>query len=137
MLQTVWNELDYRVNVCRITYRAPVRYVTKTWSVVLLNKKDIYSYLKCIVFHKLLQPRQSFRITLYNVLSHQVMLEIEQNVFRREVDQYILKSTDLLIQYGIRKKLLNMKEKFFVVNKAEYHVYRPRVRICLTYYCQW
>ena len=35
MLQTIWNELDYRVDVCRITkaatytYRAPVRYVTK------------------------------------------------------------------------------------------------------------
>ena len=44
MLQTVWNELDFRVDVCRITKgahieRAPVRYVTKTWSVVLLNKK--------------------------------------------------------------------------------------------------
>jgi len=69
MLQTVWNELDYRVNVCRITkgcrYRAPVRYVTKTWSVVLLNKKDIYSYLKCIVYDKWLKLRQSFRITLY------------------------------------------------------------------------
>jgi len=40
-LQTVWNELNYRVDVCRIingSYRAPVRYVTKTWSVVLLNK---------------------------------------------------------------------------------------------------
>jgi len=42
MLQTVWNELDYRVDVRRtqrVTYRAPVRYVTKTWNVVLLNKK--------------------------------------------------------------------------------------------------
>jgi len=43
MLQTVWNKLDYRVDVCRITngapHRAPVRYVTKTGSVVLLNKK--------------------------------------------------------------------------------------------------
>ena len=43
MLQTVWNELDYHVDVCRITkgctYRAPISYVTKTWSVVLLNKK--------------------------------------------------------------------------------------------------
>jgi len=46
-------------------YRAPVRYVTKTWSVVLLNKKNIYSYLKCIVYDKLLKPRQSFRIKLY------------------------------------------------------------------------
>ena len=62
MLQTVWNELDYRVDVCRITkdahtYRAPVRYVTKTWSVVLLNTKYIYYYLKCIVYDKLLKPR--------------------------------------------------------------------------------
>jgi len=46
-------------------YRAPVRYVTKTWSVVLLNKKYIYSYLNRIVYDKLLKPRQSFRITLY------------------------------------------------------------------------
>jgi len=58
MLQTVWNELDYRVDVCRITKGAPVRYVTKTWNVVLLNKKKyIYSYLKCIVYDKLLKPR--------------------------------------------------------------------------------
>ena len=35
MLQTVWNELDYRVDVCRITTGAHIRYVTKTWSVVL------------------------------------------------------------------------------------------------------
>jgi len=47
------------------TYRAPVRYVTETGSVVLLNKKNIYCYLKCIVYNKLLNPRQSFRITLY------------------------------------------------------------------------
>jgi len=41
MLQTVWNELDYCVGVCRIIKGAqtPVRYVTKPWSVVLLNKK--------------------------------------------------------------------------------------------------
>ena len=34
MVQTVLKELDYRVDVCRITkgaHRAPVRYVTKTW----------------------------------------------------------------------------------------------------------
>jgi len=34
-------------------------------SVVLLNKKHIYSYLKCIVYDKLLKPRQSFRKTLH------------------------------------------------------------------------
>jgi len=47
------------------TYRAPVRYVTKTWSVVLLNKKYTYPYLKCIVYDKLLKPQQSFWIALY------------------------------------------------------------------------
>ena len=37
------------------TYRAPIRYVTRTWSVVLLNKKKyIYSCLKCIVSDKVL-----------------------------------------------------------------------------------
>jgi hypothetical protein len=35
MLQTVWNGLDYNKGC---TYRAPVRYATKTWSVVPLNK---------------------------------------------------------------------------------------------------
>jgi hypothetical protein len=71
MLQTVWNELDYRVNfvesqrVC--TYRATVRCVTKTWSAVLLNKKKYIHYLKCIVCDKLLKPRQPFLINVYTV----------------------------------------------------------------------
>ena len=43
--------------------RATVRSVTKTWSVAVLNKKYIYSYLKCAVYDKLLKPRQSFLIT--------------------------------------------------------------------------
>jgi hypothetical protein len=45
------------------TYRASVRYVTKTWSAVLLNKKYMYCYLQCIVCDRLLKPRQSFWIT--------------------------------------------------------------------------
>ena len=32
-------------------------------------KNYIYSYLKCIVYDKLLKPRQSFRITLYSIKS--------------------------------------------------------------------
>jgi len=33
--------------------------MSETWSVALLNKKKyIYSYLKCIVYDKLLKPRQ-------------------------------------------------------------------------------
>ena len=39
----------------------------QTGSVVLLNKKYIYCYLKCIVYDKLLKHRQSLRITLYIV----------------------------------------------------------------------
>jgi hypothetical protein len=50
----------------RCTYRAPVRYVT---SAVLLNKKYIYCCLKSIVYGKLLKSRQSFRITLYIILT--------------------------------------------------------------------
>jgi len=55
MLQTVWNELDYRVDVCRITkgahmYRAAVRYVPKTWSVVLLNKKSTYTPVSSVLY---------------------------------------------------------------------------------------
>jgi len=45
-------------------YKAPLSYVTKIWSVVLLNKIK-YSYLKCIVYDKLLKHQQSFWITLY------------------------------------------------------------------------
>ena len=63
----VWNESDYRVDVCRTyiehigcTYRTPVRYVTKTRSVVLLNKKNQILLFMGIVYDKLLKPRQSF-----------------------------------------------------------------------------
>jgi len=63
------NALETRECSCtdgsRNSQRAALRYVTITWSVVLLNKKYIYRYLKCIVYDKLLKPRQSFRITLY------------------------------------------------------------------------
>ena len=44
-------------------YRAPVRYITKPWSCVLLNKKNTNTYIKCFMYNKLLKPRQSFRIT--------------------------------------------------------------------------
>ena len=70
-----WDTMCMYVCVCVYIYiyiyierereRAPVRYVTKTSSVVLLNKKYIFSYLKCIVYDKLLKPRQSFQITLH------------------------------------------------------------------------
>jgi len=33
----------------RVTYRAPVRYVTKTWSVVVLNKKKHISQVYCVL----------------------------------------------------------------------------------------
>jgi len=42
-----------------------VTYFTGALYVLLNKKKYIYSYLKCIVYDKLLKPRQSFRITLY------------------------------------------------------------------------
>ena len=41
-----------------------VTYVTGAVYVILNLKKYIYSYLKCIVYDKLLKPRQSFRIIL-------------------------------------------------------------------------
>ena len=46
-----------------------VRYGTKTWSVALLNKRIriLLSQVYSIVYDKLLKPRQSFRITLYNI----------------------------------------------------------------------
>ena len=31
------------------TYRAPLRYVTKTWSVVLLNKKNTYTPISSVL----------------------------------------------------------------------------------------
>jgi hypothetical protein len=49
----------------RCTYRAPVRYVTKTWSVVLLNKKIriLLSQVYCVC--RVVKTQQSFVITLY------------------------------------------------------------------------
>jgi hypothetical protein len=52
------------VKLQRCTYRAPVYYVTKSWSFVLLNIKYIYSCHKCIGYDKLLKPRQYIEITL-------------------------------------------------------------------------
>ena len=53
MLQTVWNEIDYRVDVLQnhkgCTYRAPIRYVTKAWSVVLLNRKNTYTLISSVL----------------------------------------------------------------------------------------
>jgi len=63
-------------------YRAPVSYVTKTWSVVLLNKKHIYSYLKLIMYDKLLKPRQSFRITLYFLCRDSYLCEISLHAIK-------------------------------------------------------
>ena len=50
MLQTVWDELDYRVDVCTITKGAPVRYVTKTCSVVLLTPRQLMFYIYIYIY---------------------------------------------------------------------------------------
>jgi len=52
----------------------------KLWSVVLLNKKYTYSYLKCIVYDKLLKPRQSFWITLYMCIYIQKSPAIQKHI---------------------------------------------------------
>ena len=45
-------------------------------------KHPVYSYLKCIVYDKLLKPRQSFWITLYNVSDFLIYIHIcEANIF--------------------------------------------------------
>ena len=76
MLQTVWNELDYRVDVCRITKDAPVRYVTKTWSVVLFNKKIhiLLSQVYCV--SQDVKTSTIILITLYS----QVLLIVGENI---------------------------------------------------------
>jgi len=74
--------LAQHLNHCATAVPAPLRYVTKTWSVVLVNKKHIYYYLKFIVYDKLLKPRQSFRIILYFqtslfvLVQHSVLLTV-------------------------------------------------------------
>jgi hypothetical protein len=69
MLQTVWNELYYRVDVCRITKGAHIEHLkvcNKNLECCSIKyKKYTYCYLKCIVHDRLLKPQQSFRITLY------------------------------------------------------------------------
>jgi len=49
----------------RVHMQSTCKVCKKTQNVFYLVKKYIYSYLKCIVYDKLLKPRQSFRITLY------------------------------------------------------------------------
>ena len=52
----LWEEEEYKPE----SWRNPIERNKK--------KKYIKSYLKCIVYDKLLKPGQSFRITLYNII---------------------------------------------------------------------
>jgi hypothetical protein len=67
--KTFWNELNYRADVCKITKGATA-----------------YSYLKCIVYDKLLKSRQSFWITPYFYSHRSVCLKCMYN----EIQCYIL-----------------------------------------------
>jgi len=49
----------------RTTLQVFVTHLTGALYVLLNKKKYIYSYPRCIVYDRLLKPRQSFRITLY------------------------------------------------------------------------
>ena len=51
----------------------------------------MYSYFKCIVYDKLLKPRQSFRITLYYNVSVAILSSIEP------VDHRISGENEILI----------------------------------------
>jgi len=75
----VWMAVLVRTFSSGILAGAPVRYVTKTWNVVLLNKKKhIYPCLKCVVYDKFLKPRQSFRITLYFALTANKLMALSK-----------------------------------------------------------
>ena len=68
MLQTVWNELDFRVDVCRITKGALYTVLSLYYIQYFLLSNYIFVNricLACIVYDKLLKSQQSFRITLY------------------------------------------------------------------------
>jgi len=85
------------------TYRAPVRYVTTTWSVVILNKKYIYCYLKCVVYDKLLKPRQSFRVTLYLCMGgSRFRVSVTLHVFSQHLQQNSAKRSPTPCNLGLR-----------------------------------
>ena len=71
--------------IAKIILRCTFSKTSKTWSVVLLNKKYIYSYLKCIMYDKLLKPRQSFRITLYSYTVTVKETRIQKDVHDRRI----------------------------------------------------
>ena len=52
----------------RVHKQSTYKVCNKNLECFLLNKKYIYSYLKCIVYDKLLKSRQYFRITLYYII---------------------------------------------------------------------
>ena len=69
-LTTCYTQYPWDRSICiflfnRTTLQVFVTYLIKLGIVALLNKKCIYSYLKRIVYDKLLNLRQSFRNTLY------------------------------------------------------------------------
>ena len=89
MLQTVWNGLDNCVDVCRIIKGAPVRYVTKTWSVVLLNKKIhiLLSEVYC-VWQVVKTPTV--------ILSNSVYIKVKFSRYRPGVAQRVCRGIALL-----------------------------------------
>jgi len=89
-------------------------YVTKTWSVVLLNKKYIYSYLKCIVYDKLLKLRQTFWITLYKNVTNSVANQSQDcskcdTAWRWEQHALSKRRIKLVFLHGVKAKRLSFE----------------------------
>ena len=63
--QYIWDRSICVFLFNRTTLQVFVTYLIGALLLFYWIKKYIYSYLKCIVYDKLLKPRQSFRISLY------------------------------------------------------------------------
>jgi len=104
----------------RTTLQEPKRYATKTWSVFLLNKiKYIYCYLKCIIYDKLLKPRQSFRINLYFLFNRTIL---------QETIRYVTKTWSVVVLN--KKKYIYSHLKCIVYDK----LLKPRQSFRITLY---
>ena len=77
----------------------------KLWEFLDPSCANTYSYLKCIVYDKLLKPRQSFRITLYNI-----------NSFQHTPPRELVQAGPLL---QTRSKRCRLKTPYLVFSKAD------------------
>ena len=134
MLQTVGNEINFGVDVYRITkgahttYRAPVRYVTKTWSVVLLNKKihilisQVYCVWQVVKTPTIILNKPVFYLHTCGLITGSTVISFSNAPILQNYDPWLLK-TDM--ELGVSTRYRSQSKMFQI-----YHI-SPVIQSCI------